>query len=134
MNDWHKPALDGIGYQDSLNGERAWWTDYLSDGPLLAKTAAGKTVDKNALPILTYFDIFKNYYANTQEENFYMIGGSPVFNVKIDGKDIPNNDDIPGALGEITTASSITLSPPILTKEGVRLRVKTSINAKDQIS
>lgn len=44
MDDWHKPALDGIGYQDSLNGERAWWTDYLSDGPLLAKTAAGKTV------------------------------------------------------------------------------------------
>ena len=44
MDDWHKPALDGIGYQDSLNGERAWWTDYLSDGPLLARTSAGKTV------------------------------------------------------------------------------------------
>lgn len=44
MDDWHKPALDGIGYQDSLNGERAWWTDYVSEGPLLAKTAAGKTV------------------------------------------------------------------------------------------
>lgn len=44
MDDWHKPALDGIGYQDSLNGERAWWTDYLSEGPLLAKTSAGKTV------------------------------------------------------------------------------------------
>jgi hypothetical protein len=92
-----------------------------------------KTVDKNALPILTYFDIFKNYYANTQEENFYMIGGSPVFNVKINGKDIPNNDDIPNALGEITSTSSITLSPPILTKEEVRLRVKTSKNAKEQI-
>ena len=90
-------------------------------------------VNKNALPILTYFDIFKNYYANTQEENFYMIGGSPVFNIQINGKDIPNNDDIPGALGEITTASSITLSPPILTKEEVRLRVKTSVNAREQI-
>lgn len=90
-------------------------------------------VNKNALPILTYFDIFKNYYANTQEENFYMIGGSPVFNIKINGKDIPNNDDIPGALREITTASSITLSPPILTKEEVRLRVKTSVNAREQI-
>lgn len=92
-----------------------------------------KTVDKNALPILTYFDIFKNYYANTQEENFYMIGGSPVFNVKINGKDIPNNDDIPSALGEITSTSSITLSPPILTKEEIRLRVKTSKSAKEQI-
>ena len=45
MDDWHKPALDGIGYQDSLNGERAWWTDYISDETKsLSKTAAGKTV------------------------------------------------------------------------------------------
>lgn len=44
MDDWHKPALDGIGYQDSLNGERAWWTDYVSDAPQLTRTAAGKTV------------------------------------------------------------------------------------------
>lgn len=44
MDDWHKPALDGIGYQDSLNGERAWWTDYVAEGPLLGRTAAGKTV------------------------------------------------------------------------------------------
>jgi hypothetical protein len=44
MNDLHKPALDGIGYQDSLNGERAWWADYMSEGPLIAKTSVGKTV------------------------------------------------------------------------------------------
>ena len=45
MNDWHKPALDGIGYQDSLNGERAWWTDHIkTNGGPLVKTAAGKTV------------------------------------------------------------------------------------------
>lgn len=44
MNDWHKPALDGIGYQDSLNGERAWWTDYIAESKTLSKTAAGKTV------------------------------------------------------------------------------------------
>lgn len=28
---------------------------------------------KNALPILSYFDIFKNYYANKQEPNFFMV-------------------------------------------------------------
>ena len=44
MDDLHKPALDGIGYQDSLNGERAWWADYISEGPLIAKTSVGKTV------------------------------------------------------------------------------------------
>lgn len=44
MDDWHKPALDGIGYQDSLNGERAWWADYYNADPDLKKTSAGKTV------------------------------------------------------------------------------------------
>lgn len=44
MDDWHKPALDGIGYQDSLNGERAWWTDYVTSDPDLKRTSAGKTV------------------------------------------------------------------------------------------
>ena len=27
VDDIHKPALDGIGYQDSLNWQRAWWDD-----------------------------------------------------------------------------------------------------------
>lgn len=44
MDDWHKPALDGIGYQDSLNGERAWWSDYMTADPELKRTSAGKTV------------------------------------------------------------------------------------------
>ena len=30
----------------------------------------------NVTPIVGYFDIFKNYYANKQEKNFYMIGGN----------------------------------------------------------
>lgn len=32
-----------------------------------------KKRDFNGLPIFAYFDIFKNYYANTQEDNFYQI-------------------------------------------------------------
>ncbi len=32
--------------------------------------------DWNAVPILAYFDIFKNYYANKQEESFYTIAGA----------------------------------------------------------
>ena len=30
-------------------------------------------IKKNATPLLAYYDIFKNYYANKQEENFYTI-------------------------------------------------------------
>lgn len=31
----------------------------------------------NALPILAYYDIFKNYYSNKQEENAYVIASTP---------------------------------------------------------
>lgn len=90
-------------------------------------------VNKNAGPILTYFDIFKNYYANTQEENFYMIGGSPKITIQINGENIPNNDNIPSALGEINSNSAIILSPKTLTKNEIRFRLKTSANAREQI-
>lgn len=33
-------------------------------------------VFKNGVPLLLYLDIFKNYFANTQEENFYMLKGA----------------------------------------------------------
>lgn len=34
-------------------------------------------VNINAVPLIGYYDIFKNYYANTQEDKFYIIGTSP---------------------------------------------------------
>ena len=37
-----------------------------------------------AVPLLAYYDIFKNYYANTQEENFYIIGATEaITNIKV---------------------------------------------------
>ena len=43
MDDLHKPALDGIGYQDSLNDERAWCDRNVKlNGDIV--TSAGKTV------------------------------------------------------------------------------------------
>ena len=33
-------------------------------------------VFKNGVPLLLYLDIFKNYFANTQENNFYMLKGA----------------------------------------------------------
>ena len=44
MDDLHKPALDGIGYQDSVNSERAWWAGYYNGNLMKNETAAGKTV------------------------------------------------------------------------------------------
>lgn len=34
----------------------------------------------NIVPFLAYYDVFKNYYANKQEERFYVMGGSIVQN------------------------------------------------------
>ena len=97
------------------------------------KKSGDIAVSKNALPILTYFDIFKNYYANTQEPNFYMIGASPKLTITINSKNIPDKDNIPNALGEITSASTITISPTTTTKDEIRFRLKTSTNAREQI-
>ena len=36
--------------------------------------------DYQIVPVLAYYDVFKNYYANKQEERFYIMGGSVVQN------------------------------------------------------
>lgn len=36
--------------------------------------------DYQIVPILAYYDVFKNYYANKQEERFYIMGGSLIQN------------------------------------------------------
>ena len=40
----HKPALDGIGYQDLVTGKLAWWDDFYLNGAtqLLKQYSAGK--------------------------------------------------------------------------------------------
>lgn len=43
-------------------------------------TAEDVTIQKMAVPLLGYYDIFKNFYANTQEENFYTIGATDAIN------------------------------------------------------
>lgn len=37
-------------------------------------------IKRNAVPLLAYYDIFKNYYANKQEENFYTIAENTPLN------------------------------------------------------
>lgn len=44
LDDIHKPALDGIGYQDSLNWQRAWWDENRMENNNRIQPSAGKTV------------------------------------------------------------------------------------------
>jgi hypothetical protein len=87
-------------------------------------STGGGTVTKNALPILTYFDIFKNYYANTQEENFYMIGTSPKLSVIINNKTINDPDDIAENQGSINPTSTIKITTIKVTKNNIKLIIK----------
>lgn len=126
---------------DSPSNDEKQWTQ-VNPSCLLAylgirgyanpKASGDKPITKNALPILTYFDIFKNYYANTQEENFYMIGASPKLSVVISDKQIPDPDNISLNLGGITNGKAVTIKPETITEDKILLRVKTSQNAREQ--
>ena len=69
-----------------------------------------KKTSKNALPILAYYDIFKNYYANTQEESFYIIGNTENVTITINGTEV-NPNVIPSNEGRINNTGIITITP-----------------------
>ena len=84
-------ARDIPYYNDANGGNLGEWSQ-INPSCLLAYlglrgwgwTNSGASISINAIPILGYYDIFKNFYANTQEENFYVIAGVPqVTQVKV---------------------------------------------------
>ena len=87
---------------------------------------------KNGTPLLMYLDIFKNYYANTQEKKFYMIGTSPKLTITINGINITDPDNITNTEGGITNGKTITITPETVKENEILLRVKTSTNAREQ--
>lgn len=67
MDDLHKPALDGIGYQDSLNNYRAWWTAEAGK-QTYTDTATGKTVAW--INYMTNFNKTFGNFASGESESF----------------------------------------------------------------
>lgn len=67
-----------------------------------AKTAA-KTIN-NITPLLAYLDIFKNYYANKQESNFYYLVKSAYENTTFTNRAIDYDKE-----GKLTTGGSIEI-------------------------
>lgn len=86
------------------------------------KASGAKTIGKNALPILTYYDIFKNYYANTQEENFYIIGNTEELTITINGTEV-NPNVIPSNEGRINNTGVITISPNTIKQNEIQIKV-----------
>lgn len=65
MDDFHKPALDGIGYEDSMNNQRAWWTRDIENKN---DTSAGKTVAW--INYMTNFNRTFGNFASGESESF----------------------------------------------------------------
>ena len=66
MDDLHKPALDGIGYQDLMNEQRAWWTAQ-QEGTTITDTTPGKSVAW--IDYMTNFNkTFGNFAAGGSED------------------------------------------------------------------
>ena len=85
-------------------------------------SVSSKIVPKNALPILAYYDIFKNYYANTQEENFYVIGNTEELIITINGTEV-NPNVIPSNEGRINNTGVITINPNTIKQNELQIKV-----------
>ena len=81
-----------------------------------------KNISKNALPILAYYDIFKNYYANAQEENFYIIGNTEELTITINGKQV-NPNVIPSNEGRVNNTGVITIKPKTIKQDEIQIKV-----------
>ena len=71
MDDFHKPALDGIGYQDSLNTQRACWTKVYKKGKGWTETSPGKTVAW--INYMTNFNKTFGNFATGESEEFMVL-------------------------------------------------------------
>lgn len=70
MDDLHKPALDGIGYQDLMNEQRAWWTAN-QEGVTIEDTTPGKSVAW--IDYMTNFNKTFGNFASGESEDFMVL-------------------------------------------------------------
>ena len=71
MDDFHKPAFDGIGFEDSMNEQRAYWTAEYSNGEKISDTKAGKTVAW--INYMTNFNKTFGEFAAGESEDFMVM-------------------------------------------------------------
>lgn len=95
------------------------------EGRIYPVTESTQQIASQCMPELMYYDIFKNYYANLQEEDAYYINvNSDVQEVNVDGQAYnPNNINAPIKTAievELTVENNITSSDIRLTVETFR--------------
>jgi hypothetical protein len=87
--------------------------------------------DYQIVPILAYYDVFKNYYANKQEERFYIMGGSLIQNATtIETTDFTGTINMySNAILMCKTPSTITITGTDVNLEAIE-RVKFTIDTQ----
>ena len=75
-------------------------------------TSATNGVLKNGVPLLLYLDIFKNFFANTQEKNFYMLKGAGEVKLNL-AKTYNNENDGIYIIGKNTNFIHVTKTTTI---------------------
>ena len=102
-------------------------------GSINSNITTQKRVDKNGVPLLMYYDIFKNYYANTQEDNFYIIGNTEELKISINGTPV-NPNVIPSNIGRVNNSGAIEIKPNTIKENELQLKVaKGSPTAQSEI-
>lgn len=92
----------------------------------------GKVGYYNIVPFLAYYDIFKNYYANKQEERFYVMGGSTIQNATtIVSTDFAGDkNSLSRDWLTCTKPSTVTITGTDLKLEAIK-KVKYTLDAED---
>lgn len=85
-------------------------------GRINSTTSKNVDLSDQCMPELMYYDIFKNYYANLQEENAYYINtNSDIITINVQGTEYNPND----------------INTPIKEKDVIAITVKEGITDKD---
>ena len=92
-------------------------------------SAATTTANKNAVKILGYWDIFKNYYANKQERIAYFIGSYDPIEAEINTIRVINPNNINQSVGTVKVGGTIKITDPnkIYTKNNVTLWITQTV-------
>jgi len=71
IDDMHKPALDQIGFQDSIDDERAWWSTNAVSGTIMTFSSAGKV--PAWLDYQTWYNKVYGNFADQTQQGFMVL-------------------------------------------------------------
>lgn len=119
---YDKTTDNPLAVEGNINGTQVnpsclrSYLGYNGAGRIILETGNTIKVSDQCMPELMYYDIFKNYYANLQEENAYYIDtNTDIKAINVDGKDYNPN----------------SINAPIKNKTAIAITVEEEIKAED---